>query len=244
MRFLIIHAHPDPASFNAALTGQALAELTRLGHEVEVSDLYAMNFQAVAGSADFPNGRRRNDRFRLQEEQLEAGSDLTPDILAEQAKLERADGVVLQFPIWWFSMPAIMRGWVDRVMTMGWAYGGSHGIYDKAGLRGRRAMLSVTTGGPESMWTDTGVNGRMEDILYPINHGILAFLGFEILPPFVAWQPARVPAEVRQAYLDAYAARLRRFSDDLPIPYPTVDMFDETWRLKPRHLAQTEAGSF
>ena len=84
MRVLIVHAHPDTASFNAALTHHAVAELTGLGHEVEVSDLYAMQFNAVAGSHDFPNGRQRNDRFRLQEEQLAAGRNLAPDIRAEQ----------------------------------------------------------------------------------------------------------------------------------------------------------------
>ncbi len=243
MNVLIVYAHPDPHSFNAALRDTGARELTLLGHTVEVSDLYAMNFKPVAGPGDFPNGLRHNDHFRLQDEQVGAGGDFAPDILAEQAKLERADGLILQFPIWWFSMPAILRGWVDRVMTMGWAYGGSHGIYDRAGLKGRRAMLSVTTGGPETMWTDTGINGRMEDILYPINHGILAFLGFEVLPSFVAWQPARVTDEQRNAYFNSYADCLSRFFDVAPIPYPTVDMYDANWRLKPHYLAQAEAGN-
>ena len=245
MNVLIVYAHQDPASFNAALVDRAKVELGRLGHIVEVSDLYGQAFNPVASASDFPKGRLRNDRFRYQEEQLAAGSgrNLSPDIRAEQDKLERADAVIFQFPIWWFSMPAIMRGWVDRVFSMGWAYGGEHGIYDRAGLKGRRAMLSLTTGGPETMWTETGINGRIDEILYPLNHGVLAFVGFEVLTPFIAWQPARVTAESRASYLDAFTVRLASIFIDVPIAYPTVAMFDGSWRLKSELLQMAGAPS-
>lgn len=94
------------------------------------------------------------------------------------------------------------------------------------------------------MGTDTGVNDRMEDILDPIDHGILGFLGVEVLPPsFSGTRRASRPQGVRLISKPTPAG-CDAISDGLPIPYPTVDMFDENWRPIPRHLAQAEAGSF
>ena len=104
--------------------------------------------------------------------------------VAAQEKLKAADLVILQFPLWWFGLPAMLKGWVDRVMTMGFAYGAGR-RYDQGGLKGRRAMLALTTGGPEASYTERGINGPMERILFPIQHGMLYFCGLEVLPPFV-----------------------------------------------------------
>ncbi len=111
------------------------------------------------------------------------------DIAAEQAKLHRADAVIFQFPLWWFSMPAIMKGWVDRVYACGFAYGvGEHSDshwgdrYGEGRLAGKRAMLLVTTGGWASHYSPRGINGPINDILFPIQHGILFYPGFTVLP--------------------------------------------------------------
>lgn len=79
-----------------------------------------------------------------------------------------------------------MKGWVDRVFTTGFAYGGGK-MYNKGGLKGKKAMLSVTIGGGQPMYSKTGLNGDIEQILFPIHHGILCFVGMEVLPPFIAW---------------------------------------------------------
>jgi NAD(P)H dehydrogenase (quinone) len=116
--------------------------------------------------------------------------------------------LIFQFPLWWFGLPGILKGWVVRVFARGIVYGGGR-WYDNGALGGRRAMLSLTTGGPRSIYSPTGLSGDSDTLLYPINHGIFRFVGFDVLPPFVAWGPARVGEERRRAYLDAYRARRR-----------------------------------
>lgn len=81
----------------------------------------------------------------------------------------------------------------------GRVYGGGK-WYDAGVFSGKRAMLALTTGGPESIYQPDGLNGDIHQILYPINHGILRFTGFDVLPSFIVWGPA---------YLDTAARRLR-----------------------------------
>lgn len=232
MKVLIVYAHQEPKSFNGAMLERAQSALTRQGHEVRVSDLYAMGFKAVADAADF-EGRANPDFFKYQAEQTAAvkAGTLAADIRAEQEKVFWCDLLVLQFPLWWFGLPAIMKGWVDRVFTMGNVYG-SGLLYDTAGFRGRRAMLALTTGGPPTMYAPNGRNGDIEKILFPINHGMLAFTGFTVLQPFVAWSVARAGDDARRAYLDEYEARLLAAPSATPIAYPTMAEFDEKMQLR------------
>jgi len=91
-----------------------------------------------------------------------------PDIKAEMDKLFWCDQLIFQFPLWWFSMPAILKGWIDRVFAMGKIYGGGK-WYNNGVFAGRRAMLSVTTGGPPTIYSPSGLNGDLNEILFPIN---------------------------------------------------------------------------
>lgn len=240
MRVLIVHAHPEPKSFTGAMKETAIRVLSEAGHEVMVSDLYAMKWKAVADEQDF---RQRSDRafFKYQLEQARAQEQgaLAPDILAEQEKLLWCDALVMEFPLWWFSLPAILKGWVDRVFTMGFAYGGGR-WYDRGGLAGRRAMLALTTGGSQTIFSPRGLNGDIEQILFPINHGILYFVGFDVLPPFIAWAPARVGEEQRRQYLAEYRERLLAMETAAPIPYPKLADYDETFQ---RKMGEPEGGS-
>lgn len=149
------------------------------------------------------------DFYDQQKEELYAveHGGLSPTIAAELDKIRRADLMVFQFPLWWFSLPAILKGWVDRVFAMGAAYGQGR-IYDRGVFRGKKAMLSLTTGGPREMYNAQAGHGTIEQIVFPIQHGILEFCGFQALPPFVAFGIHRVDAQQRQAYLDTYVARL------------------------------------
>jgi NAD(P)H dehydrogenase (quinone) len=114
MKILLVFAHPEPQSLNAALRDVAIEELTRQSHEVKNSDLYAMNWQSEVDWRDFrslaPDARLKvatasGDAFH--------GGGLTEDVEAEQQKMLRADVLILQFPLWWFSMPAILKGgWI------------------------------------------------------------------------------------------------------------------------------------
>ncbi|MFB2938525.1 NAD(P)H-dependent oxidoreductase [Aerosakkonemataceae cyanobacterium BLCC-F154] len=154
-----------------------------------------------------------------------------PDIQAEMEKLEWCDLLIIQFPLWWFSLPAILKGWVDRVFAMGKIYGGGR-WYDNGVFQGKKAMLSLTTGGPENMYTAIGINGNINEILFPINHGILRFVGFEVLPPFIAWAVAHADEEKRQAYLTEYKKRLLNIESTEPIFYPPLSDYDDRFQLK------------
>lgn len=226
MKVFIVHAHPEPRSFNGALTDTARAHLTRSGHEVVVSDLYAAGWQARSDRANFTSV---NDAtcFKQQAEEAHATelSTFAADIAEEQEKLFACDVLILQFPLWWFSMPALLKGWVDRVFAMGRVYGGGY-WYDRGRLAGRRAMLSLTTGGPSSMYGPDGLNGDINMLLYPIQHGILRFVGFDVLPPFIVWEPARIPDERRRANLAAYEKRLDHLWILKPLQFPGLDQYD------------------
>lgn len=232
MNIFIVHAHPEPQSFNGALTDHARRTLEGAGHEVQVSDLYAMKFNPVSDRRNFTTVKDPA-HFKQQVEELHATevNGFAPEIAAELAKLDWCDALILQFPLWWFSLPAVLKGWVDRVFAMGRIYGAGK-WYDQGAFKGKRAMVSLTTGGPEPMYGATGLNGDISTILYPINHGILRFVGFDVLPPFIAWSVARAGADQRQRYLEQYESRLLTLWETPPIQYPRLDEYDETFRLK------------
>lgn len=232
MNVFIVHAHPEPQSFNGALTHHARQTLEGAGHKVQVSDLYAMKFDPVSDRRNFTSVKDPA-YFKQQLEELHATevNGFASDIAAEMAKLAWCDALILQFPLWWFSLPAILKGWVDRVFAMGRIYGAGK-WYDQGVFKGKRAMASLTTGGPETMYSATGLNGDIDAILYPINHGILRFTGFDVLPPFLAWSVARASADQRQVYLEQYEQRLLALWETPPIRYPTLSEYDETFRLK------------
>lgn len=136
MQVLIVYAHPEPKSFNGAMKELAVETMRAAGHEVVVSDLYAMGFNPVTGPADFQGERADPAFLSIATEQARAfeTGTLAADIVAEQEKVRRADLLILQFPIWWFGMPAIMKGWADRVFARGFAYVGPqvrHGSFPR-----------------------------------------------------------------------------------------------------------------
>ncbi|VVP19297.1 NAD(P)H-dependent oxidoreductase [Pseudomonas fluorescens] len=227
MKVLIVHAHPEPKSFTAALRDQAVATLEAQGHEVQVSDLYAMNWNPVAGSDDFSS--RENPEYLVYalEQRLGVKSQsLAPDIQQELDKLLWADLLILNFPIFWFSAPAMLKGWIDRVLVSGICYGGKR-FYDQGGLSGKKALVTVTLGGREHMFGDGAIHGPLEDMLRPILRGTLAYVGFDVLQPFVAWHVPYISDEARQEFLKSYQQRLEHISDDQPLQFPRLAQFDE-----------------
>ena len=151
---------------------------------------------------------------------------LTEDVKAEIAKLLWADTLILQFPLWWFAMPAILKGWVDRVFAYGFAYGvGEHSDkrwgdrYGEGTLMGKRAMLIVTAGGWEEHYAPRGVNGPIDDLLFPINHGILYYPGYDVLPPFVVYRVDRFGEADFEPTAERLRERMRTLATTQPIPY-------------------------
>lgn len=183
------------------------------GHLVEISDLYLMGFKAVADADDFAE-RAHVDDLRIDREQTaaqEAGTT-SADIVAEQDKVARADLVILQFPLWWFGPPAILKGWFDRVFTRGFGYRAGC-KYDTGLMRGKLAMLSVTTGTSADTYAPDGIDGEILDILWPIHNGLLRYTGFDVLAPNVVHMPGRLSDTDREFALKQYASRLRNLGD-------------------------------
>ncbi|KWN84404.1 NAD(P)H-dependent oxidoreductase [Burkholderia ubonensis] len=227
MNVLIVYAHPEPRSLNGALRDFAVQRLEAAGHAVQVSDLYAMNWKATL-DADDVTDRPPTARFdpSLDSKRAFAQGTQRDDIAREQAKLNWADAVILQFPMWLFSMPAIMKGWVERVYAYGFAYGvGEHSDthwgdrYGEGSLAGKRAMLVVTTGGWESHYGPRGINGPIDDVLFPIQHGILYYPGFDVLPPFVIYRSGKMDDARFAQTRDALGERLDSLWATPPIPF-------------------------
>jgi putative NADPH-quinone reductase len=109
MRFLVVHAHPSPASFNHVLYEAACRTLTASGHDVAALDLYGDGFVAAMSDAE----RRA----------YESPEPILDDQVSRYAELVRwADGLVFVYPTWWMGLPAVLKGWLDRVLVPGVAF--------------------------------------------------------------------------------------------------------------------------
>ena len=227
MNVLIVHAHPEPKSFTAALRDQAVQTLQAQGHQVQVSDLYAMNWNPIASADDFSTRENPDYLVYALEQRLGVKSQsLAADIRQELDKLLWADLLILNFPIYWFSAPAMLKGWIDRVLVSGICYGGKR-FYDQGGLAGKKALVTVTLGGREHMFGEGAIHGPLEDMLRPILRGTLAYVGLDVLPPFVAWHVPYISAEARETFLEQYRQRLENIERDQPIHFPRLSQFDE-----------------
>ncbi|POR48791.1 NAD(P)H dehydrogenase (quinone) [Paraburkholderia eburnea] len=224
MNVLLVHAHPEPTSLTSHLVEIADEVLQAQGHEVIKSDLYRMQWKAVYDDQDFP---RRANKARLSfiEESGHAFANgyQTSDVEEEQRKILAADAVILIFPLWWFSMPAIMKGWVDRVWAFGLAYGyqgaGNTYRYGEGGFAGKRALLAVSVGGPEQDYSPRGINGPLEQLLFPVTHGTLFFTGMQVLPSFAVYGTGHMDTDRMSNAVAAWRNRLERLFDDEPIAF-------------------------
>jgi NAD(P)H dehydrogenase (quinone) len=217
MNVLIVHAHPEPRSFVSALKDAAFIELTDSGHTVRVADLCAIGFDPRLTRADF--GAPADDAYftpqREQQHACEAGT-LSAEIREHLDALFWADLVIFTFPLWWFSVPAILKGWIDRVLVMGEVYGGGK-VHETGGLAGRRALLAFATGGPAASYAPGGRNGTLTALLAPVQWGTLHFSGFGVLAPFVVNGPVRASDDDRAAVLAAWRERLRAIEHEAPV---------------------------
>lgn len=240
MNVLIVYAHPEPTSFNGALRDVAVDTLEDAGHRVEVSDLYAMSFAPVTGADDFTGTRSDPTRLSIAREQtyaVETGT-LAADIVAEQDKLRRADLLILQFPIWWFGMPSIMKGWADRVFARGFAYLPGR-KYDTGMMKGKLALVSATTGTSADTYAPDGIDGDILSVLWPIHNGLLRYTGFDVLPPHVAYMPGRLDAAGRAAQIAAYRERLLTIDTTPRLFFHPAEDYGPNERLKPGVLARS-----
>ena len=244
-KILVVSAHPESRSLTGALTAFAVEELRASGHEVRVSDLYAMKWKATVDADDFPDlpADRPLDVLAAHGRATLNGG-LTADVVAEQEKLRWSDAVVLQFPLWWFSVPAILKGWFDRVLTNGFAHGPAvPPPYTEGALGGRRALLSVTVGARESAFSDRGAHGLLSEVLFPLQHGVLWFTGMQPLEPFAVHGAVDLPAERFAAEKERYRRRLAGLFTDDPVPFrPLTTDYGPDMRLLPGLGAEGTSG--
>lgn len=219
MNVLALLCHPEPLSFNGALHRTAVDSLRAAGHDVRAHDLYAEGFDPVSDRRNFTTVKDAA-YFKQQIEELHAteSDGFAPDVEAAIRDVEWCELMVWQFPLWWFGLPAVLKGWVDRVFAMGRTYGGGR-IYGTGVFRGKRALLSLTTGGPAAAYEKGGFNGDLASILRPIQRGMLEFTGFSVLRPHVVFAPVRLSDDERAAALAAWAERLRSIADE-----PSIDV--------------------
>jgi NAD(P)H dehydrogenase (quinone) len=217
MNVFLVLAHPEARSFNGAMFDTAIETLSAAGHSVVTSDLYRMGFDPVSSRRNFTSVRDA-DYLKLQSEELHATEvgGFTAEIEQEIVKVAAADLMIWQFPLWWFGLPAILKGWVDRVFAMGRTYGGGR-VYATGVFSGKRALLSLTTGGPEGAYRADGFNGDLDAILRPIQRGILNFTGFAVLAPQIVYGPARADDAQRAAWLADWDRRLGGIESESPI---------------------------
>lgn len=161
MKYLVIYSHPNPASFNHAILEEVSKTLKAAGHEVVVRDLYAQNFNPVLSAGDFT--------------QLMAGK-MPADVAEEQKHIAWADTLVFIHPIWWAGLPAMVKGYIDRVFLKGFAYdAGKDGIIPL--LKGKKVIIFNTTGTPADIYEKSGMFRSMNQ---PVESGIHGFCGLEV----------------------------------------------------------------
>ncbi|WP_350284603.1 NAD(P)H-dependent oxidoreductase [uncultured Croceitalea sp.] len=215
MNILIVHAHENKDSFSSTLAQTAKGFFEQKGHKVTISDLYRKGFNPVGGKHDFKNlSGNAYYKYALEQNYATQENSFAEDVAKEMRLLEKADALILNFPLWWFGLPAILKGWVDRVLAYGFAYGGEYGIYKDGRFKEKKAFLSITTGSPASFYNAEGVHGRsLDNILKNINEGIVGLVGFEVLRPFVAYAVSRISEKERKLILKKYTAFLEENFD-------------------------------
>lgn len=224
---LIVLAHPEKTSFNHAMAAAASSALRDKGWEVTISDLYAIGFNAVLSRRDITGPLKNPECFVYEMETAHAWKEgrLSSDIVAEQKKIEAADLIIFQFPLQWFGMPAILKGWFDRVFTDGFAYSMAT-MYDQGPFQKKKAMLSLTTGGMGSMYSPSGINGDMNVLLWPMQRGTLHFCGFQVLAPQICYSVRYASPEVRAQMLSTWKSRLAAIEKEKPLSFVPNSCFE------------------
>lgn len=154
MKVLVVLAHERRTSLTGAVADIFADVLKAAGHEVELADLVAEGFDPVLREADEPDWSDANKVY-------------SPAVQAEMARIARNDSVVMVFPVWWWSVPAVLKGWIDRVWNNGWAYG------DRK-LPVKRAWMVAIAGATAQAFAKRGYDEAMR---VQLKVGILDYCG-------------------------------------------------------------------
>lgn len=159
MHVLIVLDHPDPASFSRAAAARFAEGAEASGHEVEWADLHAEGF---------------DPRWTVPDLAQFQDKPMPDDVLAEQARVDRADAICLVFPLFWWGMPAMTKGWIDRVWSWGWAYDEVLN-QDHSLQRPRTGIFLVPAGAAPHNMAEQGYDRALETAWLT---GTMGYLGF------------------------------------------------------------------
>ncbi|UCE15364.1 MAG: NAD(P)H-dependent oxidoreductase [Candidatus Bathyarchaeota archaeon] len=182
MSVLVVYAHPSPQSFNHAVLEEFTKGLKDGGHSFEVVDLHAIGF---------------DPRTKLEDLAQFAGGQMPKDVLDQQEKVVAADTLVFIYPKFSASFPAILKGWIDRVFSYGFAYQGSEKGMEGL-LKHQKALLIDTTGFPEEYYKTTG----LEDAFRLYGSSILSSIGIQNVDFVSFYAVPMVDDETRKKYLE------------------------------------------
>lgn len=162
MTHAVILAHPNRGSFNAAVADAYVESLKALGQVVILRDLYALGFDPCLKASEIPGP----DAFAPR-----------PDVLAERALLAKVEVFVFIYPFWFNAPPAMLKGYVDRVFSMGFGYepvpAGT-----RPGLTGRRLLSFSSSGAPDAWVRSTGARANLQTVF---DHHLAAVCGMSVL---------------------------------------------------------------
>ncbi|MDP5200297.1 NAD(P)H-dependent oxidoreductase [Flavobacterium sp. DG2-3] len=161
MKHLIIYAHPNPESLSGHFKNILAKHLQENSHEVVVRDLYELNFSPSLSLSDMYGQRK---------------GQVTDDVKEEQRLIEWADCISFIHPIWWTGLPAIMKGYIDRVFSYGFAYRYDQGV-QKGLLKGKQALIINTHGKSHEEYNAIGMDKALS---LTSDTGIYGYCGFEI----------------------------------------------------------------
>lgn len=182
MKHLIIFTHPNEKSFGAAVAETVKRASAEKGADTKFVDLYREKFNPVLSAADF--------------EALGGGSALQ-DVRKEQDLVTWADVITFIYPVWWSSLPAMLKGYIDRVFAYGFAYVAGEEGY-RGLLGGKKAILLSTSGTPSEIYSQNGMHDSMK---HAQDDGVFRFSGFDDVKHYFFGAVPSVEDEKRRAYL-------------------------------------------
>jgi NAD(P)H dehydrogenase (quinone) len=146
MKVLVVICHPRRDSLTGAMADAFIDGLMQSGHEVEIADLHAEDFDPRMPIADEPD-------------YADPGKIYSEAVRDEMARIERNDAIALFFPVWWWSVPAMLKGWIDRVWNFGWAYGWDE---HEAQIPLQKALLVALGGSSRPDFEDNGFDKQLD----------------------------------------------------------------------------------
>lgn len=152
MNILIVYSHPSKKSYTFQVLGQLKSLITKQGWDFEISDLYEMNFQS-----DMSENEYEREGF------IKTALPVSGDVLAEHKKIEKADCIIFLYPVWWSDCPAKLKGWFDRVYSVGYAYGQTETSQEMKTIP--LGLVICTAGYPVEFLKEIGIAQSMRNIM-------------------------------------------------------------------------------